>query len=113
VLSARVLETKRIAETNETIRELLSQIARPGKNPGMIYTMWKNYPDALCDYGNILAKELIIRGFRMSKPFPYQVNKVPYCLPGFFGRESYHSANRKFLLTTNPNYYTKFFVRSA
>jgi hypothetical protein len=110
ILSARILETKRIAETLHGINELLNEHFAPENEAN--YILWGNYRDPLSDYGNILSKQLIVRGFKNKIPFPYHVNRIPYCLPPFFGKESYHAAHRKFLLQMNPTHYTKFFKRS-
>ena len=110
IRSARVLETQRIAKMLDWIDELLDPRASDKIKKSSSYSAWRDAPNALADYGNALSKELISRGLKQGgyTPFPYNLTRLPYSLPYWFGNPDLHKWHRSYLFTNNPDHFRKF-----
>lgn len=116
VASARALDYRRLGKQRVEAMQLLDAIlGRPTKtgkprtgwvnHPAAV--MWREHPDALKLYHNIMIKEWMTRGYkntmRFEFVFPYEV-----VMPSWIGNPDFHASHRSNLLRKDPKFYSQY-----
>lgn len=75
--------------------------------------MWKNFPEALAEYGKAICKEWILRGYKDNLLIVFEnflvlspKKKIEY--PFWLGLEEFHSKHRAALLAKDFDWYSQF-----
>lgn len=111
--SAKCLDNKRLGKQRSECIQLLQAITDPAypywkKHPCTL--MWKDYVDALTNYGAFICIEWKRRGFKdtcEAKIMAYAKNFV-IAFPPWYGNEQFHASHRSNLLRKDPVWYGKF-----
>lgn len=107
--SAKVLDYKRLGKQRVEAWQILRAIDGVtkgwSKHPAAL--QWRGYEGALCEYGRVMCREWIARGYRdtMLERFP----NLPVVIPPWLGDERLHVSHRANLVRKDENYYRSFF----
>jgi hypothetical protein len=113
--SARCLDNARLGKQRVEVLQLVNTLK--GKSTGWrnhpCIKMWRDFPDALIQYGVAICDEWTSRGFKdtvreklLSMSSVAQTSSIP--MPQWLGRESFHASHRANLLRKDPLWYGKF-----
>jgi len=105
--SAECLDYKRLGKQRVEALTLLEAITSGnGWSKHPCAKMWKDYPEALIKYYNIVVTEWERRGYKNSMQKFIIAGNIKY--PPFVGNEEFHNSHKSNLLRKDPQYYGKF-----
>jgi len=112
-LSAKCLDNKRLGKQRVECLQILGAIADPSKgwqnHPAV--NMWRGHELSLIQYGLIVCREWIARGFQdtcldkirgFTTIFP---DTKPMIHPSWFGNEEFHLSHKSNLIRKLPSHY--------
>jgi hypothetical protein len=104
--SARVLDWRRLGNQRKEARQILqSTHVMNGWSRHTAVLMWIGYQGALIEYGNIIIKEWIRRGYVNNMPL---MDPGDIVMPPWFGDDRFHASHRSNLLRKLPEHYNQF-----
>ncbi len=113
--SAKSLDRARLGKQRLEVRQMLNVLKSPSGKTGWLNhpctQQWKYNHNSLVEYGLAICSEWIARGYKDNQ---YPIIKGMYDktlttnLPGWLGREEFHSSHRQTLLSKNFEWYSQF-----
>ncbi|TXH18559.1 MAG: cytoplasmic protein [Hyphomicrobiaceae bacterium] len=110
--SAAVLDMRRLGKQRVEARQILNTLQ--GLSLGWVnhpaVKMWRGHEKALAEYGEVICKEWISRGYKDTLLGSFHMDGsdvITY--PSWFGQEEFHLAHRSKLLYKDPDWYYPFF----
>lgn len=111
ISTARCLDDKRLGKQRIEALQIYKSLTIPsyGWKAHPAVKMWRNYTQALVNYGLAICNEWTSRGFKDSlTPFFHNLYKPDPDIPKWMGDEAFHAAHRSNLLRKDPFYYGAF-----
>ena len=104
-LSAEVLDSQRLGKQRVECQQILNAIYRPnyGWQNHPAVNMWRDYPDALMHYANVIIREWIKRGYRNTMRIYRPQEQCT--MPPWFGDDRVHESHKRNLIRKVPEYY--------
>lgn len=109
--SAKSLDMKRLGKQRVEVLQLLNSLYKPdykGWKNHPCREMWRDNPQALVEYGLVICREWISRGYKdtcYDKIGAYST-KAPLCgYPNWLGREDIHLSHKSRLIQKYPEHY--------
>jgi hypothetical protein len=104
--SARVLDWRRLGKQRSEARGILTTLLfNGGWRHHTAVRMWEGYIAALVEYGNVIIREWVRRGYNNAMPI---LSVQAFELPPWFGVEAFHASHRSNLLRKLPEHYSQF-----
>jgi hypothetical protein len=110
--SAECLDYRRLGkqriETMQLLRVTLGTSNGWSQHPAA--KMWRGHSRALCEYGMVMCREWIRRGYKDTQLPIFENIALPveYRLPSWIGDEAFHASHRSNLLRKFPEHYSTF-----
>ena len=111
VESAKCLDMKRLGKQRVEVLQLLNSLYKPnykGWKNHPCREMWRDYPQALVEYGLVICREWISRGYKdtcYDKINAYNTNSPLNAMPSWLGREDIHLSHKSRLIQKYPEHY--------
>ena len=109
--SAKCLDMKRLGKQRVEVLQLLNSLYKPnykGWKNHPCREMWRDTPQALVEYGLVICREWISRGYKdtcYGKIEAFKTNAPIYALPSWLGREDIHLSHKSNLIRKMPQHY--------
>jgi hypothetical protein len=109
--SARSLDYRRLGKQRVEVLQLLNSFYKPdykGWKNHPCREMWRATPQALVEYGLVICKEWISRGYKdtcYDKIGAYNTTASLTGMPNWFGREDIHLSHKSNLIRKQPGFY--------
>lgn len=107
--SARILDYRRLGKQRVEAWQILRSLdgITKGWSNHPAVRQWLGYEGALAEYGRVMCKEWINRGYRdsMLERFP----NLPIVIPPWLGDARLHISHMSNLVRKDPGYYRKYF----
>lgn len=109
--SAKSLDMKRLGKQRVEVLQLLNSLYKPnykGWKNHPCREMWRDTPQALVEYGLVICREWISRGYKdtcYDKINAYNTNSPSYAMPRWLGREDVHLSHKSNLIRKMPQHY--------
>ena len=109
---AKVLDYKRLGKQRVEALQIINIITENTKSSAWrnhpVVLTWKEYPEALKYYCNVMIKEWIARGYQ-NNMLLYELKSPNPPMPWFMNCKPVLLSYQASLLRKNPEYYSKFF----
>jgi hypothetical protein len=109
--SAECLDWQRLGKQRVEAKQIYNIVSEGRTTGGWVnhpaVRMWRNYPDALAFYHNVIIDEWVKRGYQNAMPHLH-VPDGEIVMPWWFGDYDFHRAHRQILVRKLPEHYAKF-----